>query len=195
MDEHLTNSDSDDDSQQLRPESDNESRHTLEARIRALDSMIANRAKSQSSKQPETILNNDLYPIPSHPHRRILPQAIDTGNIKINTHETAAANKRAAQTIKFPPTIKKPLKKRSQKTQKTHGTSSTDSSSDDVLPLYSNNDSFLYTFKIHPTNCKLIYCYGSVRDLTKSITAHKSFSNKCHCGSVRDLTIPQWNPI
>ena len=65
IDEHSTNSDSDGDSQQLRPDSDDESRHTLEARIRALESMITNRAKSLPSNQPETTMNTDLDTVPS----------------------------------------------------------------------------------------------------------------------------------
>ena len=125
IDKHSTNSDSDDDSQQLHPDSDDESRHTLEARIRALESMITNRAKSLPSNQPETTMNTDLDPVPS------TSQKSSNNRHKKRKSKHARDSRRKHESSTDEQVSSHDKKRPKKKSQKSHGTSTTDSSSDD----------------------------------------------------------------
>ena len=105
------------------PDSD-DSRHTLEARIRALESVIANRASTKNTKQPETAPQD---PLPSTSKTAKHSRAKNRTRNPKQYHSTPIStdDEHSAKRSK-----KKRVKK-SKRTRKSHDVISTDSSSDE----------------------------------------------------------------
>ena len=131
-----------------------DSRQTLEARIRALESVITNHANmTKNMKQPEPTAQD---PLPS------TLQFVQHSHSKNRTRDHQQNHSTSVSTTddELPAEMRK--KKRAKKAirlRKSHDHSSTDSSTllaHCVLPLYSNNDLvFVY--------CKPYFCFGWVR--------------------------------